>query len=278
MLSKLRQSYHQQLCTHILFLKSDGIPNFADKHSRPSVALAKNIVQQFGYPLRQNAPSGQAAGVAFEEITMTFIRASLDILQHIRPASWEFSVHSTIKGFEQYAHLADLEALLSERKDLRAALGDYLIKPDIVIGRMPLADHEINRKELIVDDTVAQLTPLRRENFSHPKPILHASISCKWTIRSDRSQNSRTEGLNLIRNRKGHTPHIAVVTAEPYPQRIASLALGTGDIDCVYHIALPELQIAAEAYGNPAVLDMLNTLVNGKRLRDISDLPLDLIT
>jgi len=68
-----------------------------------------------------------------------------------------------------------------------------------------------------------------------------------------------------------------VVTAEPYPQRIASLALGTGDIDCVYHIALPELQIAAETYGNPAVLDILNTLVNGRRLRDISDLPLDLV-
>jgi len=278
LLSELRRSYHQQLCVHILFLKPNKIPNFADKHSRPSVALAKSIVQQFGYPLRQNAPSGQAAGVAFEEITMIFVREALALLQHLRPASWEFSVHSTIKGFEQYAHLADLETLLNEHKDLKAALGDYLIKPDIIIGRAPLTDREINREKTIVDDTVAQLTPLRGENFAQPKPILHASVSCKWTIRSDRSQNSRTEGLNLIRNRKGHTPHIAVVTAEPYPQRIASLALGTGDIDCVYHIALPELQTAAEEYSNQAVSDMLNTLVKGKRLRDISDLPLDLIT
>jgi len=277
MLSHLRQQYHQNLCEHILYLRPGGIPNFADKHSRPSVALAKSVVQQFGYPLRQNAPSGQAAGIAFEEITMAFLRDALALLQHLRPASWEFSVHSTIKIFEQYAHLADLETLLNKHKDLRAALGDYLIKPDIVIGRVPLTDREINQNGSVVDDTVAKLTPLRSENFSQPKPILHASISCKWTIRSDRSQNSRTEGLNLIRNRKGQTPHIAVVTAEPYPQRIASLALGTGDIDCVYHIALPELQIAAEEYNNQAVLDMLNTLVNGKRLRDISDLPLDLI-
>ena len=108
------------------------------------------------------------------------------------------------------------------------------------------------------------------------KPILHASISCKWTIRSDRSQNTRTEALNLIRNRKGHTPHIAAVTAEPLPTRIASLALGTGDLDCVYHIALPELQDSITELKNEDQLDMLQTLIDGKRLRDISDLPFDL--
>jgi hypothetical protein len=109
------------------------------------------------------------------------------------------------------------------------------------------------------------------------KIILHASISCKWTIRSDRSQNARTEGLNLIRNRKGHTPHIVIVTGEPYPNRIASLALGTGDIDCVYHFALKELIAAADELNNDSVLDILDTMIRGKRLRDISDLPFDLV-
>jgi len=61
-----------------------------------------------------------------------------------------------------------------------------------------------------------------------------------------------------------------------FPQRIASLALGTGDIDCVYHIALPELQKAAEELNNEAVLEELDILVMGKRLRDITDLPFDL--
>ena len=45
----------------------------------------------------------------------------------------------------------------------------------------------------------------------------------------------------IRRNRKGNLPHIVVVTGEPMPARIASLALGTGDIDCVYHFALYEL-------------------------------------
>jgi hypothetical protein len=95
-------------------------------------------------------------------------------------------------------------------------------------------------------------------------------------MRSDRAQNIRTEGLNLIRNRKGHTPHIAAVTAEPLPTRVASLALGTGDLDCVYHFALPELREAVEKIGGPEQSEVLLSMINGRRLRDISDLPLDL--
>ena len=101
-------------------------------------------------------------------------------------------------------------------------------------------------------------------------------MSAKWTMRSDRAQNSRTEALGLIRNRKGLTPHIVVVTGEPMPARLASLALGTGDIDCVYHFALYELIDAVNATGAEDSIEMLKVLVDGKRLRDISDLPMDL--
>lgn len=101
-------------------------------------------------------------------------------------------------------------------------------------------------------------------------------VSCKWTLRSDRAQNARSEALNLIRNRKGRLPHIMVVTAEPTPSRLASLALGTGDIDCVYHIALPELCQAMMKHGNDDNIASLNTMIVGRRLKDISDLPLDL--
>ena len=92
----------------------------------------------------------------------------------------------------------------------------------------------------------------------------------------DRAQNSRTEALGLIRNRKGRLPHIVVVTAEPMPNRIALLALGTGDIDCVYHFALPELARAVEESKSEMAVETLDTLILGKRLKDISDLPLDL--
>ena len=95
-------------------------------------------------------------------------------------------------------------------------------------------------------------------------------------MRSDRAQNSRTEALGLIRNRKGHLPHIVVVTGEPMPSRLASLALGTGDIDCIYHFALYELVEAVKNIGAEDSMELLNILIHGKRLKDISDLPLDL--
>jgi hypothetical protein len=127
---------------------------------------------------------------------------------------------------------------------------------------------------MLVDEKVALLTGLRATNGG--LPLIHASVSCKLTLRSDRAQNARSEALNLIRNRKGHAPHIAVVTAEPLPSRLSSLALGTGDIDCVYHFALPELQRAVDAEGNEDSCESLKIMVEGKRLRDIADLPLDL--
>ena len=95
-------------------------------------------------------------------------------------------------------------------------------------------------------------------------------------MRSDRAQNSRTEALGLIRNRKGRLPHIVVVTGEPLPSRISSLAMGTGDIDCMYHFALYELIEAVRDTGAEDSIELLNSLIMGKRLKDISDLPLDL--
>jgi hypothetical protein len=156
--------------------------------------------------------------------------------------------------------------------------GDYLVTPDITIGRCPVEDSEINQPKPIVGvgEPICQYTPLRSSNRPTSNLILHSTISCKWTMRSDRAQNIRTEALNLIRNRKGNTPHIVAVTAEPLPIRIASLALGTGDLDCVYHFALAELQRAVEDVGGEDQLEMLTGMINGRRLRDISDLPFDL--
>ena len=171
--------------------------------------------------------------------------------------------------------MAYLNTLTAQNAQLAAALGnDYLVSPDVVVYRDLCSDAEINAEENVVDDTIGKMADIRKSNGG--KPILHASVSAKYTMRSDRAQNSRTEALNLIRNRKGHLPHIVAVTAEPMPNRLASLALGTGDIDCVYHFALYELQRAIKEVGSEDAMETLDTLIQGKRLKDISDLPLDL--
>jgi hypothetical protein len=274
---KLRKEYHKNLSKHVLSIDKSGIPNNADRHSNISVSLARGILNAMHLEISTAKSVGQTAGKEFERVTTVFLEKAFRYLNHLRYGKYQFFIGKSIDTFEQYEHLAILNETLSANKELKTILGDYIIQPDIVIGKYPIKDDEINaKKELINKKDYAYLTPLRLVNSK--KLILHASISCKWTIRSDRSQNARTEGLNLIRNRKGHTPHIVIVTGEPYPNRIASLALGTGDIDCVYHFALNELISAADELKNDSVSDILDTMVRGKRLRDISDLPFDLVT
>lgn len=276
----LRSKYHRQICGTVLGFR-DGVPNNADRSNRVSREIAGRLLQHLPYPLC-TPPLEQTAGVLFEKTTAAFLEEAFLLLQHIRPGKWGFFVAETTRSihqFEQYEHLEFLHRAIAEHPGLASILGsDYIIKPDIVVGRYPLDDQEINANESLLseDEEIARYTPLRKSNRSGETLILHASISCKWTIRSDRAQNTRTESLNLIRNRKGHTPHIVAVTAEPLPTRIASLALGTGDIDCVYHFALPELIRAVRESGNESQEEMLDILIVGRRLRDISDLPFDL--
>lgn len=282
---KLRQEYHRRICQEIITLNKDGetsYPNFADKGSRASRAIAWGIVNRINCPSNGERISGQSIGRLFETITKDFLEKSFKLLCHLRPGKWYYSTQTPISDFDQYEHLAELEEIIEQNYELASALktADYIITPDIVIGRWPVSDEEINAESTIIqpENSIATLTPLRSANPEHSRNILHASVSCKWTIRSDRSQNARTEALNLIRNRKGHLPHVVAITAEPLPTRIASLALGTGDLDCVYHFALPEMQESTAEIENEDQMEMLTMLIKGRRLRDISDLPFDLAT
>jgi len=274
-----RRSFHSALLNSVLRRDAKGIPSNADKHSRQSVRIAVGILERIGAEAVGGRLAGQMAGSQFEEVCKEYLEQTFPRLVHLRPGRWEIGKgmggRDSIAQYDQYKHLAALQDAARSNRELAAALGgDYLIKPDVVVIRIPEKDEDINIHEMLVDETQARHTPLRRVNSA--MPILHASVSCKWTIRSDRAQNARSEALNLVRNRKGRLPHIAVVTGEPTPNRIASIALGTGDIDCVYHFALPELRETVADLGFADAEDMLDTMTDGKRLRDISDLPLDL--
>ncbi|MCY3542448.1 MAG: restriction endonuclease [Chloroflexi bacterium] len=283
-LSELRDTYHAKIGSDIVrYSERNGslYPNFADVSSQSSRLIASGIAELIGIPIRTSPKiTGQTAGNLFENLTCEFIESAFTAIQHLRPGSWQYLTNQTqISNFTQYQHLESLASLVSKNQALSAALGHgYIVTPDIVIARHPVTQEEANNGRDFLDDSgSATRTPFLSANQSTPHPTLHASISCKWTIRSDRSQNTRTEALNLIRNRKGNLPHIVAVTAEPLPMRIASLALGTGDIDCVYHFALDELHEVCRT--NPQMEDqseMLEVMVEGNRLRDISDLPFDI--
>ena len=286
LLSRERRIFHKRLFeTNTLSLTTSGVASNADTSSRGSKAISKRmidiLVSEENHVVNiVEKISGQTLGKQFEAETMLFLKATFPQLQLLRPGEWtilQLGNNNRMKtsDFAQYEHLAYLNLLIMEKPQLAAALGnDYLVAPDVVIYRNLYEDDQINSEQMIVDERTGKMAAIRKSNGG--KPILHASISAKFTMRSDRAQNSRTEALNLIRNRKGHLPHIVVVTAEPMPNRLASLALGTGDIDCVYHFALPELIRAVNEVGSEDAIEGLDALVQGKRLKDISDLPLDL--
>lgn len=277
---QLRKAFHAELLKTTLTTNDKGVVSNADSINRTSKAIAKGIAELLKSETIGERIAGQTSGNQFETICAHFVEAAFLKLQHLRPGTWD--IHQVggrnrleIARYEQYAHLVALDKAAKADSELAAALGsDYTITPDIVVVREAEDDEAINRHSHLVDGEVTTLSSLRKQNGG--LPLLHASISCKWTIRSDRAQNARSEALNLIRNRKGRLPHVVVVTAEPTPSRLASIALGTGDIDCVYHFALYELQETLATLGMDDAADLLDVMVDGKRLKDISDLPLDL--
>jgi hypothetical protein len=255
----------------------------ADASNPVSVILAASVAKRLGVPLITPVLSApQTLGALFESCTREYVDSALDLLAHLQIKRLRTAT-GPISGFAQYAHLAAVQHLVEDDPELETAFGgDYLVKPDILVGFDALTNTELNSRRTLLTPNNATLTPIRATNGS--LPLLHATISCKWTMRGDRAQNTRLEALNLIRNRKGRLPHIVVVTMECDPRILASLCLGTGDIDCVYHGGLYELIETTEATAESlngkrwtAVRQILTRMVDGSRLRDISDLPLDLL-
>jgi hypothetical protein len=281
-LAALRDAFHDDIAREALFVRANqtkagtAIPVYsnADGHSEPSSILAAGMAARMP---KAEAPeiTGQAAGNVFERLVLDFLDRALPLLP--MPGALTVEPGRFISNFAQYGHLAEIQRLVEETPELEATLGgDYLVKPDLVVFWAPLTEDEL-------DLGIPCLSPNCASVPGAVLPILHASVSCKWSIRSDRVQNTRTEALNLVRNRKGRTPHIAAVTMEPEPERIAAIAIGTGDIDCVYHGALWELReaaVEAASDGRPAMArsqSRLEMMIESRRLRDIADLPVDLL-
>ena len=300
LLTAARRAFHERLLQEILFYDNkapadDDIATHADSNSPLSKMFGKGQLRAIGQARRDKRPKGQTSGAKFAEIVRWFIEETFPRLQHLRPGDWQIvsarqNDDLVIANYHQFSHLRQIDNLAKKNIDVAVTVGqDYVVTPDVLIVREALKDASLNTSDLeVVDDQWPKNADIRASN--QPLPSLHASISTKWTLRSDRAQNARTEALNLIRNRKGHLPHFVLVTAEPLPSRLASAALGTGDIDCVYQIALPELQMAvtssdadAEVSGSSRLKAtlaeerrLLKMMVEGRRLKDIADLPLDL--
>ncbi|MGW0997653.1 NgoMIV family type II restriction endonuclease [Streptomyces sp. NPDC002523] len=201
------------------------VPNIADVGNEQSIELAISMMDHLGISQDQLRPPRENPGKRFEVAVHDHLRDHLQL--STTSSTWTVARGRAAKSFTQYAHLRAIDELMEKSPELRATIGtDYMVTPDITVSFPETTD-------LV--------------GSAH---WLHAAISCKWTIRSDRVQNIRHEFNGLIRHRRGRQPHLVTVTAEPLPSRIVAIARGTGELDAVYHVAYDGLDQAVRAVGN----------------------------
>lgn len=216
------------------------VPNFADVDSTESIRIAAGVLDALAVDRGTPSKVPKDPGGPLEQAVCDHLGRALADRHPDR--EWQVSRGTVITRFDQYAHLSEVHALVRANPELRITIGmDYLIKPDVTIGLGSIP-------------TASGLPPL------------HAAISCKWTIRSDRVQNIRHECLQMIRHRRGRQPHLVTVTAEPLPSRLASIARGTGEVDAVYHVAYDALAASVAANANPEQADAWREVTGQRRL------------
>jgi hypothetical protein len=216
------------------------VPNFADVDNAESIRIAAGVLEALAVERAVNPDVPQAPGGPLEQAVCDHLGEELPRRHAAR--EWLVGRGTVITNFDQYAHLSEVDALVRANPELRITVGmDYLIRPDVTVG-------------------------LGRVVTASGLPPLHAAISCKWTIRSDRVQNIRHECLQMIRHRRGRQPHLVTVTAEPLPSRLASIARGTGEVDAVYHIAYDAMAASVGANANSEQADAWREVTGQRRV------------
>ncbi|WP_300611570.1 NgoMIV family type II restriction endonuclease [Trebonia sp.] len=216
------------------------VPNFADVDNAESMRIGARMLDYLDVVRDVASDVPKDPGGPLEQEVRDHLADQLPDLHPDR--TWVVARGAIITQFDQYAHLSKVAELVRANPELRITVGmDYLIKPDVTVALGNVV-------------TASGLPPL------------HAAISCKWTIRSDRVQNIRHECLQMIRHRRGRQPHLVTVTAEPLPSRLASIARGTGEVDAVYHVAFDALDASVSENANSEQQDAWREVVGQRRL------------
>lgn len=269
----------------------EGRPNTSDKNDSLSQELGHAFFELLGVPQDKIAPktvdkAWSAAMVA-------------DLVERITPMAPHLGVRAErrLEEFEQYAHLNALKALAADASPEVASALTWLERATHSTGselvqlvdavkeavtaadgrRRALVDLLGDESPLRLDVAVARAVPSSQTDASDVPNHLVAGFSLKWSLRTDRLQDPRTQGAKMATMRRGRMPHFAAVTMEPRPYMLGRLGRGTGDLDCIYHLALSPLIEAVRAVFTDnkdriRQRDMFMRMVEQRRLRDYDDL------
>ena len=148
------------------------VPNFADVDSAESMRIAAGVLDRLKVAANDPSNVPKDPGGPLEQAVRDHLVWTLPVLHPDRV--WVVERGEIITRFDQYAHLSEVDALVRANPQLRVTVGmDYLIRPDVTVA--------IGNVQ-----TASRLPPL------------HAAVSCKWTIRSDRVQNIRHECFLIL--------------------------------------------------------------------------------
>ncbi|MFG2997057.1 NgoMIV family type II restriction endonuclease [Streptomyces sp. NPDC048340] len=276
----------------------EGRPNTSDKGDQGSVALGKLFFEAIGIKSDAPAPT-EAVGNLMTQMMSTDLAQYFDSnASHLR-----VEPERPFTSFEQFSHL---KAAAELRRDLTIDVARAVDDLRAFSSRSTIEDHlrqelqehldqiesevqsaEAKRRDLLdllgeesllkLDITVSRATlgPSVAPDSRH----LVAGFSLKWTLRTDRAQDCRSQGAKMASLRRGRMPHFATVTIEPRPAMLALLGRGSGDLDCVYHLHLPALQLALDEYCSGSastprlkMRDTFRRLCDQRRLRDYDEL------
>ncbi|MDO9455244.1 NgoMIV family type II restriction endonuclease [Nocardioides sp.] len=271
--------------------RAHGKPNTSDASDQFSVDLGQALFEALG--VDPAATGLEPTGAPFSQ------RVADDLQQRIRRAGSPLLVvpEKPLNAFDQYSHVAALKGVSAGPSKQYQAAWNRLVSftrkavPESDKARRTKLEEHLAR----VSDAAQADANSRRVLFEQVgeesllkldvtaampgsgAPTLEVGLSLKWSLRTDRAQDCRSQGAKMSALRRGRMPHFAAVTMEPRPYMLNLLGGGSGEVDCVYHLDLPALTEAVEAAcgdrpPRQAALQTFRRLVAQRRLRDYDEL------
>lgn len=280
--------FAKDLC---VYRAKNGKPNTSDANDNFSVELGEALFDALGVSKR--ARGSEPTGDPFSKKVAGELTSELEALG----STLAIEPERALNEFEQFRHVGALRDMRPEpsRDYLKAwsALGRFvrgrLSDPKALARFEELAaavksatDAETEARRLLLEEVGGESllnldVTASRQRHSPRTPTLEMGLSLKWSLRTDRAQDCRSQGAKMASLRRGRMPHFAVVTMEPRPYMLNLLGGGSGEVDCVYHLDLPALRRSVEEVCSAKprrrkTLDTFNRLVAQRRLRDWDEL------
>ncbi|MFI2753688.1 NgoMIV family type II restriction endonuclease [Cellulomonas sp. P22] len=268
--------------------RSDGKPNTCDASDKLSVEVGHALFDAIGVSM--TSAGDEPTGAQLSK------KVAADLLGRVSAADSSAVVRpeQRLNVFEQYLHVGALRDVkpgrskefdaawnrLSTYVRKKTASGDSSRLEALIAGVETVIDREAEDLRLLLDqvgdESLLGLDVTVSRPGARKAPILEVALSLKWSLRTDRAQDCRTQGAKMAALRRGRMPHFGVVTMEPRPYYLNLVAGGSGDVDCAYVLDLPSLTQAVDqvyrtrqrAKGR----DLFHRLVDQQRIRDYDDL------